>query len=121
MKTLLALALVMMMAGSAEALNNFNGHQMIKFCFGRNGSTLTDRMISSTYCNGYIDGILNPATFLLNNLGSDPTFCIPEKTTSIQVQDIIKKYLDDNPRLLHQFVPFLISLAMQKEFPCRGK
>ena len=117
MKKILAFAQVMMLGGSAEALENFYGHQMIKLCFGRNGPG----PLSATYCNGYIAGVLNPASFMLNNLIAEPTFCIPKETTNNRVQDIIKKYVDNNPHLLHQPVTFLIIEAMEKEFPCADK
>lgn len=120
-KIIMVFTLVIVMAGTAEALNEFYGNQMVKICFGRNGTTLSDRMLSSTYCNGYIDGVLNRSAILLNGLGTEATFCIPNNITDLQIENIIKNHLDNNPRLLHQPATFLITVAMEKAFPCPAK
>lgn len=76
---------------------------------------------TSLYCGsytGYIIGISDTYEFIQDWKGFDPTICTPGAVTVGQLKAIVRKYLDNNPELLHLDAAGLVLTALRKAFPC---
>ncbi len=62
---------------------------------------------------GYVIGVTD--TF------SNATVCPPENVTAGQVQDIIKKHLEDNPATRHYTADSIIRNKLEKVWPCQSR
>jgi hypothetical protein len=62
--------------------------------------------IKEGYAYGYIAGL----SYLT---------CTPNNVTNGQMYAIVKKYLTQNPEVLHQQMNYLVIDALNKAFPCK--
>ena len=107
------LLVVFSLASRAET----SGNDLQAACRGRNQS----------YCLGYIEGATDAqgawqwimSTRLRPELEpSAPLYCIPDEVTLDQMQQVVMKYLRDNPASLHRSAEVLIRAALNDAFPC---
>jgi hypothetical protein len=54
----------------------------------------------------------------LDLLGMQKLYCTPPKVTSGQKIAILKKFLQNNPELLHEHISLLMIKAFRDTFPC---
>lgn len=82
------------------------------------GNDLLDRMDSSNnfrsgIATGYVLGVMDTMTGI--------TICPPSGVTIGQVNDIIQKYLRDNPQHRHLAADVIVETVMKTRFPCASK
>lgn len=118
-KIILAVALVVVMAGTASA---FSGNELSKECVS-----------NFQFCEGYIFGVKSGVgqqalstwgRLLVQNGEEDKTphpICIPEGVTTTQLAKVIIKYLDLNPEFLHYTAAQLVREGLMINYPCSGK
>ncbi len=63
-------------------------------------------------CKGLISGYAEEMNFV-------GKICVPEEVTYEQVWRVVKKFLDDNPTLLHKHRGTLIKSALVEAWPCK--
>ena len=69
------------------------------------------------YCLGYIVGAFDASAGADGGVGGI-TFCAPVGVESGQVQDIVVKWLDDNPQHRHHSAHSLVAAALSEVWPC---
>ncbi len=65
---------------------------------------------------GRCQGLISAYAEEMNFAGK---ICIPDDVTYGQVWRVVKKYLDDNPTLLHKHRSTLIKTALVEAWPCK--
>ena len=63
------------------------------------------------WCRGVISGHFNEMIWRKN-------ICVPGGVFHVQAWRVVKKYLDDNPTLLHKYQGTLIRSALVEAWPC---
>jgi hypothetical protein len=111
MKTL---AVRSLMASAILTCSVFTAHAQVQFF---TGNDLLNRMESdnnfrSGIANGYVIGVIDTLTGI--------TVCPPAGITIGQANDIILKYLRDNPSNRHIAADVIIDVVMSARFPCRN-
>jgi hypothetical protein len=81
--------------------------------------------INSMHCLGYIDGLVAMNDIYKSTVlkgSSQGLICLPkEKPQTVgQLARIVVKYLEDNPKQLHEPAASLATVALSKSFPCKG-
>ena len=81
--------------------------------------------ISSMHCLGYIDGLVDMNDIFKSSVlksSSQALICLPKdkKVTVGDMARIVVKYLEDNPKQLHESAASLATVALGKAFPCKG-
>lgn len=64
-----------------------------------------------SWATGYITGIADA----LDN----SAFCIPNTATAGELNEVVIKYLTDNPTRLHQHRSVVVGLALADAYPCK--
>ena len=82
--------------------------------------------ISSMHCLGYLDGLVDMNDIFKSNVLKSPSqalICLPKdkQVTVGELARIVVKYLEDNPKQLHESAAALATVALGKAFPCKGK
>ena len=108
-----------------------SGRDFLEVCssVGREGGTdsqgnrVAARLSRDATCVGWVAGFAEG--FLVHDelLGvsrMDRMACVPSGVTAVQLVRVIQKYLADNPEKAHRATRYIASLALAKEFPCRG-
>jgi hypothetical protein len=78
-----------------------------------------DDITSSLYWAGYISGFVD--SYQITYPGNKPTlFCVPQQgIENGQMARIVIKYLNDNPKDLHQSARLCLIHSLQDAFPCK--
>ena len=63
-------------------------------------------------CRGLISGYMEEISFV-------GKICVPKGVTYAQGWRVVKKFLDDNPTLLHKHRGYLIKTALGEAWPCK--
>ena len=71
-----------------------------------------DSIFSRGYCAGYVIGVADSRAMAI---------CAPSGVTIGQSVSIVRKYLNDNPALLHIDADVLVLNSLQQAFPCPKK
>ena len=102
----------------AVAQNAFfeHGHSGNDLVAGCRGSDL--EVIS---CMGYITGISEGWEAAHFFEKTRQTICIPKEVQTGQLVKVALKYADNHPEDLHDPARYLVILAFEEAFPCRGK
>jgi hypothetical protein len=66
-------------------------------------------------CLGKIDSLRRIRTVLKEEFAS----CAPDSVTNDQALRVVVKYLEENPKFLHQHFDLLALIAMQDAWPCK--
>lgn len=72
----------------------------------------------STYASGTCNGYILGTGHLWSRLQQSPRFCIDGNVQVGQIQDIVIKFLNENPQRRHQGAADLILSAIVIAFPC---
>lgn len=91
---------------SPAAAYFYTGNELWTFCKNE----------SSSSCLVYILSAVDMHTAAVED---GKFFCIPPKVTGGQIEDVVKKYLQDNPADRHKPAAFLVIDALQAVFPCK--
>ena len=124
--TLLCVFLLPALAHASSAA--MDGNEMLQKCHplwtDNQRSMTTQEVMDSTFCSGYIAGVLDAremqfAMDRVDHVKGRNQYCRPTEVTYSQVFKVIKKWLDDNPADLHQRADTIIFTAMLGAFPCK--
>ena len=78
------------------------------------GNRLLDRMnggiAEQMQALGYVMGI--------SDMGQDTLHCPPPNATAGQMEDIVKRYLNNNPAVRHLSADTIVNRALALVFPC---
>ncbi len=109
MKQIFIAALVgVLVSGPVWAGEFDSGNFLLSTCQGKDKS----------YCMGYILGVYD--SLKGPNKGfKEYTFCTSGAVNMGQINDVVKKWLEDNPSQRHLAAHSLIAAALNKAFPCR--
>lgn len=111
----LILALSASPAHAAPTGNNF-GNNLYKNC--SSDTTSFEGAVSVVACNNYIVGVVDG---LVLSGEANRWFAMPDGVTGQQLQDIVLKYLRDNPNKRHLPGPVVIINAMSEAFPPKAQ
>jgi Rap1a immunity proteins len=91
----------------------------------------SEEIVKATHCDGYLLGVMDTyGTWegqwkLLANLPRDasyymlrPNACIPDGVTVEEAIQVVLKFLQDNPTLLHKPEGYVTAFALSKAYPC---
>lgn len=70
-------------------------------------------------CRGFVAGVIDQAELDARVGRASRMFCLPSGVTVGQITDVTRKFLRNNPEILHRPAVALIILAMTDAFPCR--
>lgn len=103
------LATFLMMLGTASPVDAITGNKLLEVCdAGEQGGAI---MVG--YCLGFTNGLISGY-----QLGSPAQLCIPPGVSQKQIQDIVVKYVREDPSVRHLDVDLSSVLAVMVEFPC---
>ena len=108
-----AVGLAVMLLLSAQSQAGFNdGRTLLRECE-------SDSLAKLGLCYGYITGIADYQTTLLNWSDlDDPYFCMTESGSSDQLIKVVTKYLNEHPEDLHLSAGGSVANALSDAFPC---
>lgn len=110
-KTISTLVVVAISCVSAPAAAGFyNGNELKRLCDS-----------GSSYCSGYIMGVVDDLLWRQDLVGAKKEYCIPDGTESGQIVDLVKKHLEASPEQRHWPAGILITNAMAKAYWCNKK
>lgn len=72
------------------------------------------------YCQGYVTGVIDAASEVMDQLDQKPVFCPGEEITVAQARDAVIAFLKDHPGARDQGASGLVIAAMAKAFPCKN-
>lgn len=102
MKRITAAVLLALAAGAAQAAF-FTGNTLYGNCTSGSAS---DRLVCTAYVLGAVD------------MGQGAAFCAPDALTGKQAEDLIVRYLRDNPQSRHLGADVLIYALFKATWPC---
>ena len=120
MKKLIFMALFGVMVGAANVAEAafLTGNELLRRC--------SSSSYNQGLCHGYIEGVLDEGELAntqknLNRyfLRSKWRVCIPIAVRSAQLEDIVKKFLTNEPEIRHFSAASLVGAALANAFPCR--
>ncbi len=68
------------------------------------------------YDTGWCRGLISGLAVEMKSVGK---ICLPAGVTHMQAWRVVKKFLDDNPTLLHRHRIYLIRTALVAAWPCK--
>lgn len=114
-------------SGKAHAQSYVSGNDLFNICGDK-------KVVAEMACLGYISGMLTGIayqtgyTYAAFEIVEQPLdteytsflkhYCIPKGVKNRQIVKVIKKYMLDNPELLHIPSSSLVVKALTKAFPC---
>ena len=72
------------------------------------------------YCLGLITGIRDATSIHQGVPGSFKVFCVP-KGPLFKLVPVVVKFIQENPKYLHERDSTAVILALTKSFPCKSK
>lgn len=115
-----AVALAGVMAtGNAMA----DGNKLLSQCkiaIRGNAGADTNDAFQAGLCFGLVQGVQETLLAYDNDLPKVKRTCIPDGITKNQSVKIVYKFLEDNPKYLHELETILVIAAFQDAFPCKG-
>ena len=84
------------------------------------GGTLSpEESATSVFCIGYVSGFLDAHSLATAQNGASKAICTPQRGISNdQAIRIFVKYLQENPKTLHESGRMSLFVALAKTFPC---
>jgi hypothetical protein len=77
-------------------------------------SSKTPLYFQQGICLGVVAGLMDVGRYLKPDLA----FCPPQGANYVQATRIVVKYMEENPRDLHEHLTVLISFVLRKTWPC---
>jgi len=109
MKKLLPLILILFVTPSL-CFSGWDGNKLLRYCKYKDDGSVSYYQ-EHAYCGGYIWGAAD-------TLGDMFIICI-DGITYGRLRKVVKKYLTNNPELLHHNADILVKNALVKAFPCK--
>jgi hypothetical protein len=105
---LLATAMTLAVIGNAQAITlRYTGSaELLERCIDQNEDTHDG---SVGYCSGFITGVIDMTSDKL---------CLPKRTTTEQVSDLVVMYLRKHPELRQYAAAWTVETALKQAFPC---
>lgn len=126
-KILLVVTLFFIIMADANAeFRMWSGNSWMMYCNEEAGNSIVDSICES-YTEGVIEGWHYGYGKGKYDLGGDKVpenslpFCLSANHSTKQHVQVIKKYMERYPELLHMPAAYLIYHAMYKAFPCTQK
>jgi hypothetical protein len=116
---LLAVAIVMSLfaAGQANAQSRA-GADLQKQC----KQEVRVSFAAGGLCRGYIRGLIDAQSVFASDVKHPPSWelvsCIAPDVTNAQTIEVVVKFLDNHPELLHQPAAVLVMQSLHEAFPC---
>jgi len=79
-----------------------------------------DDFIKLTSCLNILHGLLDMHEIYTQMFNSPKIFCVPESVNLGQLAQVVVKYLNDNPQILHELDTLLIIKALKNAYPCKA-
>lgn len=92
------------------SISDLTGNDLLRFC-------TSHEAFEVNVCVGYIEGVRDGLMWATVSLKSKPFFMVPKKASSDQLNEIVVKYLKDNPETRHKPAGMLTFEALNKAFP----
>jgi hypothetical protein len=92
-----------------------NGRDLIERCDTEYNDT--NKFILPN-CLGYIAGVIDLHESLLRDEAVKPIFCKPERHDLTEMHKVVCNFLNENPSLLSNSAPDLVTQALAELFPC---
>lgn len=110
-----------------HAASGRDGNYLLHACADKTESATTPETKISTYggnmwCIGLLEGVADMNTLYSQGMlgGKEGAFCLPEEgIPDDQLRRIVVKFLEDNPKSLHQSARILTTMAFHDAFPCK--
>jgi hypothetical protein len=87
------------------------GNGLLEACTSR-------QPLQGAMCIGYIRGVIDGENMMGTALNKKPLVCLSEGVTLGQVEDVVVKYLKDNPAERNKPSAGLIGIAAATAWPC---
>ena len=130
MKRMMTMGLILIIASAIPSYAELghDGNYLLHACAGKTASAKTQEAMLSIFganmwCMGFLDGVVDMNTLYSQILlgGKDGAFCLPEQEIpNDQLSRIVVKFLEDNPKILHQSARILAVMAFHDAFPCKA-
>ena len=122
------LMLIIVCAIPCHAASGRDGNYLLHACADKaESATTAETKISifggNMWCIGFLEGVADMNTLYSQGMlgGKEGAFCLPEEDVpDDQLRRIVVKFLEDNPKTLHQSARILTSMAFHDAFPCKG-
>lgn len=127
MKKALWVSLLMWAAGNAlPGYAEGNGHDLLRQCTQAANSVDSAmdpnaiNFMDAGKCMGQVNGFAGAAAFYESQEGAPGAICFPENGATVrQSVQMVKRYLEDNPDMLHESSTVLIFGAFLSNYPCQ--
>jgi hypothetical protein len=111
MKRVIAAMLVSLVVSDPAWGASFDGNLLYSYCKSKH-------LTAQGFCNGYIQGV-----GVLNGAADDRfgglRFCLPNGVNLSQQQDVVVKWLSENPQERHHPASYVVIRALDQAFPCK--
>lgn len=77
-----------------------------------------DDLLKAGRCHGLIEGTIKTINLMDKVHEKQPSICIPTNVSPLQLAKIVVKFVEDNPKLLHQSETGLIATAAFENYLC---
>ena len=74
-----------------------------------------ENTIGEALCYGYVLGVYDRHAM---DMKSTFTTCVPQGVTGAQIVSVVRKFMAENPQLLHQSAASVVASALSGAFPC---
>jgi hypothetical protein len=127
---LIAISIAMLFLSAAHAAREeditfSDGNALLAVCgdwvnSSNRGSSISEKeAIMATGCSSYLRGLQAGAALLSNELKQSLGYCIEPSMSMLQINRVVVKYLQDNPKFLHFHPAVLVDQALKESFPCK--
>lgn len=98
----------------AEGPGFRSGNDLYLLCTSANSR---DEMWCINYVMGATDALLSVLSVLMP---AGMPYCIPAGATTVQLKDVVVRFMDDYPHVRHMPGGDIVQLAYRRAFPCAG-
>jgi len=108
---------------SNAEMNLNDGNTFLKNCklslTGSGGVRLNEQdLINSEGCTSYLNGFIDDHNLETSGTPAQWHFCLPPHGTNQQYIRAFIRYMEQNPKKLHENVQVLLFSSLSKAFPC---
>ena len=103
--------LVLVLAGEARAASFVEGNDLHEWCENEGAG-------NQSACAAYVMGIADVITFIKIEGDFKSRACFSKQMTSVQLADVVKRWLEQYPEYRHYSAAGLVGSALAEAFPC---
>lgn len=111
MKTVCAVVLMLLLAGAAHAAGYYHradALEQLRLAYDRN-----DPEEKAAYFRGYVVGVADSE--------NGKAWCPPGNVSAERIQQVVSKYMRDNPATVNQDAVSVVTTALGASFPCTAR